>query len=137
MLPDSFPKSQCLILDSSLISPPPLSRLFITYNGIKTHHNDSGFSCSVQKPMLMFPLWRDETPASFTPDVMQSEIRSPIALGHRYKRKYLFLTSSLLHYGASVAGSTYSAHQQTSTEIKSPFFFIVHHNECFHHCSLK
>jgi len=33
--------------------------------------------------------------ASFTPDVMQSEIRSPIALGNRYKRNYLLLTSSI------------------------------------------
>ena len=38
------------------------------------------FSCSLQKPMLIFPLWRDETPANFTPDVMQSAIISPIAL---------------------------------------------------------
>ena len=30
--------------------------------------------------MLMSPLKRDETPANFTPDVMQSAIRSPIAL---------------------------------------------------------
>ena len=65
------------------------------------------------------PCW---SPASFTPDVMQSEIRTPIALGHRYKRNYLFLTSSLLHYEASVADSLYSTLQQTSTGIIVPVF---------------
>ena len=68
---------------------------------------------------------------------MQSEIRTPIALGHRYKRNYLFLTSSLLHYEASVADSPCSAPQQSSSEIKSPFFLIVHHNVCFHRCSIR
>ena len=73
---------------------------------------------------------------SFTPDVMQSVIRPPIALGHRYKRNYLFLTS-LDNYEASVADSLYSTLQHSSTEIKSPFFLIVHHIECFHHCSIR
>ena len=55
--------------------------------------------------------------ASFTPDVMQSVIRTPIALGNRHKRKYLLSTSFILAYEASVAGSRNSTHQHTSTEI--------------------
>ena len=75
--------------------------------------------------------------ASFTPDVMQSVIRTPIAPRHRYKRNYLFLTSLYLHYEASLAGSHNSTHQQLSSEIESPFFLIVHHIACFHRCSIR
>jgi hypothetical protein len=67
----------------------------------------------------------------FTPDVVQSVIRSSIALAHSYKRKYLFLTSSLLAYEASVANSIYSTLQRSSTGIMFPFFLIVHHKESF------
>ena len=82
------PSLHCLSATSSLLrlSPPPLSRaIHYTYNGRKTHRNDSDFSCSLQKPVLKS--------CQLTPDVMQSLIRSPIALGHRYKRNYLFSTS--------------------------------------------
>jgi hypothetical protein len=53
---------------------------------------------------------------------MQSEIRTPIALDHRYKRNYLLLTSSLLAYEASVADSRYSTLQHPSTGIFVPVF---------------
>ena len=64
--------------------------------------------------------------ASFTPDVMQSEIIpitiGTIALGNRHKRNCLLLTSSILAYEASVAGSLYSTLQHTSTGIVVPVF---------------
>jgi hypothetical protein len=74
------------------------------------------------KAYVEVPALRDETPASFIPDIMQSVIRSSIALCHRHKRNHLFLTSSLLAYEASVAGSLYSALQHPSTEIIVPVF---------------
>jgi hypothetical protein len=106
------------------LSPSPLPHVILTCSMVFQLILSAATSLVPYKS----PCWR---PASFTPDAMQSEIRSPIALGHRYKRKYLFLTSSLLAYEASVADSIYSAHQQTSTEIKSPFFLIVHHQNHF------
>ena len=75
--------------------------------------------------------------ASFTPDVVPAAIRTPLVLYNRYKRDYLLSTSSILAYEASVADSLYSTLQHASTEIKSPFFLIVHHNVCFHRCSIR
>ena len=53
---------------------------------------------------------------------MQAVIRSPLALGNRYKRNYLFSTSFLLAYEASVVDSLCSTHQRTSTGIVVPVF---------------
>ena len=126
------PLLRCLSTISSLLrlSPPPLSGDILTPVMVVKLISTIATSLVPYKS----PCW---SPVSFTPDVMQSEIRTPIALGHRYKRNYLFLTSSLLAYEASVADSLYSALQQTSSEIKSPFFLIVHHNVCFHCCSIR
>ena len=66
---------------------------------------------------MMSPLWRDETPASFTPDVMQSVIRSPIAFLTDVNVTTCFQHRLFNITEASVAGSLYSAHQHAPERI--------------------
>ena len=86
----------------------------------------------LQKPVKMSPLWRDETPASFTPDVMQSEIRSPIAF-----LTDVNVTTCFQHRPFNITRRRSPVHsiQLINTHLNESLFalfLIVHHKECFH-----
>ena len=126
------PLLHCLSTTSSLLqlSPSPLSHSIPECRWYLVTHLRIAISLVPYKSLR----W---SLASFTPDVVPAAIRTPLALYNRYKRDYLLSTSSILAYEASVADSLYSTLQHASTEIKSPFFLIVHHNVCFHRRSIR